>query len=59
LNGTHQFLVRTHNVNLLGKSINAIKENTEALLNSIKEVVLEVNTKKTKYMIVLSPEYDS
>jgi hypothetical protein len=50
LNGTHQLLVYTDDVNILGGSIHTIKENTEALAN--KEIGLEVNTDKTKYMVM-------
>jgi hypothetical protein len=47
LNGTH-----ADYVNLLGDNICAIKKNTETLIHASKEVGLEVNTKKTKYMLL-------
>jgi hypothetical protein len=40
LNGTHQLLVYTDNINLLGGSINTIKENTETLLDTSRDVGL-------------------
>jgi hypothetical protein len=52
LNGTHQLLVYADDVNLLGDNIDAIKKNMETLINASKEVGLEVNTKKTKYMLL-------
>jgi hypothetical protein len=51
LNGTDQFLVYADNVYLLGENINTVKEDTEALIEAIIEVGLEVNTEKTKYML--------
>jgi hypothetical protein len=54
LNGTPQLLVYADKVNLLGDNINTIKKNTQTLIDSNKEVGLEVNTEKTKYML-LSP----
>jgi hypothetical protein len=51
LSGTHQLLVYA-DVNLLGDNINTIQESTEALVCTGKEGGLEVNTKKTKYMLM-------
>jgi hypothetical protein len=39
-------------VNLLNGKIDIIKKNTQALTDSSKEVDLEVNTEKTKYMLL-------
>jgi hypothetical protein len=52
LNGTHQILVYSDDANVLGGSTNAIKKNTEALVVASKEIGLEVNAEKTKYMVM-------
>jgi hypothetical protein len=52
LNGTHQLLVYADDVNLLGGNTDTINKNTETLINASKEVGLEVNADKTKYMLL-------
>jgi hypothetical protein len=52
LNETHQLLAYADDVNLLGDNINTIKENIETLLEASRDVGLEINAEKTKYMIM-------
>jgi hypothetical protein len=52
LNGTHQLLVYADDVNVQGDNIDTIKKNTATLIDAGKEVGLEVNTEKTKYMLL-------
>ena len=52
LNGTHRLLVYADDVNILGGSVHAIKENAEALILASKEIGLEINADKTKYMVM-------
>ena len=52
LNGTHQLLAYADYVNILGGSIHMVKENAEALIVDTKEIGLEVNADKIKYMVM-------
>ena len=58
LNSTHQLLVHADDVNILGGSVHTIKKKAEALVVSSKEIGLEVNADKTKYM-VMSPDQNA
>ena len=48
LNGTHQLLAYTDDVNILGGSVHTVKKNAESLVAAAKEIGLEVNADKTK-----------
>jgi hypothetical protein len=52
LNRTHQLLVHADDVTLLGDSVSTIKENSETLLEASRDIGLEINAEKTKYMIM-------
>jgi hypothetical protein len=52
LNGTYHLLAYADAVNLLGDNIDTITKNTESLNDASNEVGLEVNLKKTKYMLL-------
>ena len=44
-------MVYADDVNIFGGSVHTVKENTEALVVATKEIGLEVNGDKTKYMV--------
>jgi sorting nexin-29 len=52
LNGSHQLLAYADDVNLLGDNIYPTKKNTETIIHASKEVGLEMNVGKTKYMLL-------
>jgi hypothetical protein len=52
LNGTRQLLAYTDDVNLLGDNIDTVKKHTETLIDASKEVGLEINIQKTKYILL-------
>ena len=49
---THRLLVYADDVNILGGSVHTIKKNAEAVVVASKEIGLEVNADKTKYMVL-------
>ena len=48
----HQLLAYADDVNILGGSLHTVKEDAEALVVATKEIGLEVNADKTKYMVM-------
>jgi hypothetical protein len=52
LSGTHQLLAYADDVNLLGGSVQTLTGNAKALVVATKEIGLEVNAGKTKYMVM-------
>jgi hypothetical protein len=51
-NGAHQLLVCVDDDNLFGPSVNTMKENTGTLFEASRDVGLEINAGKVKYMIM-------
>jgi hypothetical protein len=43
---------RADDVNQLGDNIDTRKKNTESLIDASKEIGLEINVQKTKYMLL-------
>ena len=52
LKGTNQLLVYDDNVNILGGSVHTINKNTESVVVASREIGLEVNAEKGKYMVM-------
>jgi hypothetical protein len=51
VNETLHLLDYADDISILGENIDTVRENTEVLLEARREVGLEVNTEKTKYMV--------
>ena len=45
-------MVYADDVNILGGSVHTVKENTEPVVVASKEIGLEVNADKTKYLVM-------
>jgi hypothetical protein len=45
-------MVYADDVNILGGSVHSVKGNTEGLVVANKEIGLEINADKTKYMVI-------
>jgi hypothetical protein len=58
LNGTHQLLAYTDEVNLLWDNIDTIKKNIETLIDVSKEVGVERNIEKTKCCFLITRMQD-
>jgi hypothetical protein len=52
LKGTLQLLSYSDDVTLLGDNIDTIKKKTEILIDASKEVGLEIDAEKTKFVLV-------
>jgi hypothetical protein len=48
----HQLLVYADDVNLLADTINNIKKNREFVIETSEEVYPDIDTEKTKYMLL-------
>jgi hypothetical protein len=48
----HQLLAYADDVNILGGSVHTVRENTETIVVATKEIGLDANTDKTKYIVM-------
>ena len=51
LNGKHQLLLNADDVNMLEENLQNVRENAEIFIKTSKDIGLEINSEKTKYMI--------
>ena len=51
LNGKYQLLVYADDVNMLGEHLQTVGENAEIFIKASKDIALEVNSEKSKYII--------
>ena len=51
MNGKYQLLVYADDVNMLEENLQTVRENAEIFIKASKDIGLEVNSDKTKYMI--------
>ena len=51
LNGKHQLLVYAHGINMIRENLQTVRENAEIFTKASKDIGLEVNSEKTKYII--------
>ena len=58
MNGTHQLLVYSGDVNMIGENVLTIKKNAKSSLASGREIGLEANSLKTKY-VIMTPEHNA
>ena len=51
MNGKYQLLVYVDDINMLGENLQTVRKNMEIFIKARKDIDLEVNYEKTKYMI--------
>ena len=50
MNGKYQLLVYADDINMLAENIQTIKENTDIFIKANKDIGLQVNSFKTKFI---------
>ena len=57
LDGTHHFLVYADDVNILGGTLHTINKGTGALVVASKEICIEVNDEKLKFILMFRDQH--